>query len=227
MANSAKVIFNIEERRKNTGPLDRSPDLASLSRTSSSHPLPAASESVAVLSCESIREEVVRSRPLITNSTVSYARLSLIAPRAEDYDGDTYRRMGINIDLSYNNNPKFQRYKWRLTNKRSEFYANLPDDWTEDWAYSNAWAHYNTLTTDRWIGKACYRNAKGSKSKLKLVPLTAMVLWHQDDAMHYRLWIESAEITGRFNLDSKSKYYVAASEPVKNFQPTTWAIIEL
>lgn len=227
MADSAKVIFNIEERRKNNGPSDRSPDLASLPRTSSSHPLPAASDSVAVLSCESIRKEVMLSRALITQSTISYARLSLITPRPEDYDGDTYRRMGVNIDLSYNNNPKFQRYKWRLTNKRSEFYANLPDDWTTDWAYSNAWAHYNTLTTNRWIGKACYRNAKGSKAKLKMVPLTAMVMWQEDDEMCYRLWIESAEISGRFNLNSTSKYYVAASEPVKNFQPTTWAIIEL
>lgn len=220
---SAKVILKKEERRKNTGLSPGPLGLASLSRTSSSHPLPAASEK----SCQDIRREALSSRPLINSSTISYARLSLVSPDAEDYDGSTYDRLAVNLDISFNNNTRFQKYKFRLTNKRSEFYANLPDGWQSDLCYGSAWECFNEQTDARWIGKACYRNLKGRHKKLKLVEFTAMTLWRAGDTFAYRFWIEDAEVAGTFDIEAKSKYYVACSEPVHNFQPTERSIIQL
>ena len=220
---SAKVILKKEERRKNTGLSPGPLGLASLSRTSSSHPLPAASEK----SCQDIRKEALSSRPLITLNTISYARLSLVSPAAEDYDGSTYDRLAVNLDISFNNNTRFQKYKFRLTNKRSEFYANLPDGWQSDLCYGSAWECFNEQTDARWIGKACYRNDKGRHKKLKLVEFTAMTMWRAGDTFAYRFWIEDAEVAGTFDIEAKSKYYVACSEPVHNFQPTERSIIQL
>jgi hypothetical protein len=220
---SAKVILKKEERRKNTGLSPGPLGLASLSRTSSSHPLPAASEK----SCQDIRKEALSSRPLITLNTISYARLSLVSPDAEDYDGSTYDRLAVNLDISFNNNTRFQKYKFRLTNKRSEFYANLPDGWQSDLCYGSAWECFNEQTDARWIGKACYRNDKGRHKKLRMVEFTAMTLWRAGDTFAYRFWIEDAEVAGTFDIEAKSKYYVACSEPVHNFQPTERSIIQL
>ena len=220
---SAKVILKKEERRKNTGLSPGPLGLASLSRTSSSHPLPSASEK----SCQDIRREALSSRPLINQSTISYARLSLVSPSAEDYDGSTYDRLAVNLDISFNNNTRFQKYKFRLTNKRSEFYANLPDGWQSDLCYGSAWECFNEQTDARWIGKACYRNDKGRHKKLKLVEFTAMTMWRAGDTFAYRFWIEDAEVAGTFDIEAKSKYYVACSEPVHNFQPTERSIIQL
>lgn len=223
LADSAKVILKKEYRRKNTG-LEPGPlGLASLSSASPPLPLPSASGE----SCGVIREEVLRSRPLIGNSNISYARLSLVNPSADDYDGTTYNRLSINIDISFNNNTKFQKWKFRLTNKRSEFYANLPQGWQNDFCYGSAWECFNEQTDARWIGKACYRNDKGRFSKLKLVDFTALALWRSGETFAYKFWIEDAEVAGTFDIIAKSKYYVACSEPVHNFQPTTRSIIQL
>jgi len=220
---SAKVILKKEERRKNTGLSPGPLGLASLSRTSSSHSLPEASEK----SCQDIRREALSSRPLIDLNTISYARLSLVSPDPDDYDGSTYDRLAVNLDISFLNNTRFQKYKFRLTNKRSEFYANLPNGWQSDLCYGSAWECFNEQTDARWIGKACYRNDKGRHKKLKLVEFTAMTMWRAGDTFAYRFWIEDAEVAGTFDIVAKSKYYVACSEPVHNFQPTERSIIQL
>jgi len=134
----------------------------------------------------------------------------------------------VNMDCSFDNNTAFQRFKWRVTNKRSEFYANLPAGWDADLAYGSAWEYYNELTMTKWIGKATYRmNRRDNVSKMKLVPLTAIVLWTDGEHMHYRLWLESAEVTGVFNIASESRFYLSSSEPIKNFRPSGMRAIEL
>jgi len=222
-ADSAKVILKKEERRKNTGLTPGPLALASLSSASPPFPLPSASEE----SCLEVRREVMSSRPLIGTHNISYARLSLINPAADDYDGQTYARLSVNIDISFNNNTKFQKWKFRLTNKRSEFYANLPEGWKTDMCYGSAWECFNEQTDARWIGKACYRNDKGRYKKLKLVEFTAMTMWRAGDTFAYKFWIEDAEVSGTFDIEAKSKFYVACSEPVHNFQPTERSIIQI
>lgn len=223
MANSAKVILKKEYRRKNndTGlPADLS-DLSSASSTPL--PSPLANEN----KCFALRNLIRSTRPEITRDMISYARLSLVDPNPDDYDGEVYNRFGVNIDISFNNNTKFQRYKFRLTNKRSEFYGNLPTDWPQDQAYGSAWAFYNSMNCARWIGKACYRNQRGRHANLKMVPLTSMVMWRDDQTLRYQFWIENAEVAGTFDIESRSRYYIACSEPVHNFQPTAFEIIKL
>lgn len=228
-ADSAKVILKKKEvRSKNdlaVGPLGLS------SRQDASLPplSPAEKgEDTREESCAGIREEVMQSRPEITNGMISYMRLSLLNPKASDNNGATYTRLAANMDCSFNSNTKFQKFKWRVTSKRSEFYANIPADWKEDAAYGPAWDLYNSIDNPKWIGKACYRmNRKDSASKMKLAPLTAMVMWAQDEVMHYKLWIENAVVEGTFNLGSESKYFMASSEPVKNFKPSGMKVIQL
>lgn len=226
-AEVAKVILKKKEVRSNNdlpiGPLG----LASLSGTSSPHLLLSAKEEDHESSCEGFRREVLSSRPLLDTERISYMRLSLLDFDAKDFDGKRYTRLAANMDCSFNNNHKFNRFKWRLTNKRSEFYANLPSDWRQDPAYSAAWDSFNS-TDSAWIGKATYRlNRREQANKMKLVPLTAMVMWAVEDEMHYRIWFESALVTGQFNLPPSSKYFVASSEPVRNFKPSGFQRLEL
>lgn len=223
MTDSAKVILKKEERRKNNGLSPWPLASTSSSGTSSPRPLPAASEK----SCGVIRKEVLESRPLITLANISYARLSLVNPDPDDYDGQTYDRLAVNLDISFNNNTQFQKWKFRLTQKRSEFYANLPQGWQSDLCYGSAWECFNEQTDARWIGKACYRNDRGRHKRLRLVEFTAMTLWRCQDTFAYRFWIEDAEVTGRFDIEARSRFYVACSEPVHNFQPTERSTIQL
>lgn len=230
-ANSAKVILKKKEvRSKNeaeaSGPLGLS------SRQDAPAVLPPLSPSEKVAeaeeSCEVIRRGVMESRPQITNEMISYMRLSLLNPKSADNDGSTYTRLAVNMDCSFNSNTKFQKFKWRLTSKRSEYYANIPSDWQSDAAYGPAWELYNSLDNPKWIGKACYRmDRRESATKMKLAPFTSIVMWAQNETMHYQLWIENATVSGSFNIESESKYFMASSEPVKNFKPSGMRVIEL
>ena len=224
---SAARESNIKEERSNkkeevvtSGPLG----LASLSETLS----PSLSQTSSTNECEALRLEIRNSRPLITHSQISYVRLSLLTPKTADNDGTNYTRLSINMDLSINNEHKFDKFKWRLTDRRREYYPNLPVGWETDATYQPAWDLFNSLTTPRWIGKACYRlDRREQAQKLKLVPFTAMVAWVENETIQYQLWIESAEIAGSFNIDTASKHYTAASEPVKNFKPTGFRLFKV
>jgi len=154
-------------------------------------------------------------------------RLSLLAPKAQDHDGTAPTRWAINMDVSFNDNTKFQKFKWRLTNKRSEYYANIPEGWEHDLAYGSAWEYFNELTYTKWIGKACYRLEKRAQAqKLKLAPLTSIVMWNVGETLHYKLWIENAKVVGTFTWQDTSKF-VAYSEPVHNFKAKEIAIIQI
>jgi len=228
--NSAKVILKKKEvRSKNdlaVGPLGLS------SRQDAPAVLPPLSPSAKVEdevpSCRESRREIMESRPEIELDTISYARLSLLNPKSSDHDGTQPTRWAINMDCSFNSNSKFQKFKWRVTNKRSEFYANLPQDWASDLAYGSAWEFYNELTYTKWIGKACYRlDKREGASKMKLVNLSAIVMWTDGEQMFYRFWLENAAVDGVFNITSDSKFYMASSEPVRNFKPKGAQSIQL
>lgn len=201
---------------------------SSASPQSSSTPgISPSAKSEGSISCGEVRKGLLVDRPEIQNSNISYMRLSLLSPKADDNDGHIYTRMAINMDVSFNDSTQFQKFKWRLTNKRSEFYTNIPQGWENDFAYGSAWELYNELTTTKWIGKACYRmTKKAGAQKLKLAPLTAIVLWAHGDTLHYRLWIENAEVEGQFIYRDVSKF-VAYSEPIHNFKASEMAVIKL
>ena len=226
MTDSAKVILKKKEVRSNTG-LTPEP-LALFERDASLPGLSPAEKEPEPETCRAIRRDIRRSRPEIDLAMISYMRLSLLTVRASDTDGHQPTRLAVNMDCSFNNNTQFQRFKWRVTNKRSEFYANLPQGWETDLAYGSAWEYYNELTMTRWIGKATYRmNRRDNASRMKLVPLTAIVMWTDGEDMYYRLWLESAEVTGVFNIASESRFYLSGSEPIKNFRPSGMRAIQL
>lgn len=225
MANSAKVILKKKEVRSNNGPEPGPYGLTSSEDASLPLLLPSAKVEE---TCRSVRRDIVKQRPLLDYDSISYMRLSILAPKAADNDGRMYSRWAINMDVSFNDNPEFKKFKWRVTNKRSEFYANLLPGWETDMAYGNAWEFYNQLEVAKWIGKATYRlNYRDRVSKMNLAEFTAMVLYTDGEHMFYKLWIEDAEVEGRFDIDSTSKFYVGASEPVKNFKVKTRRVIEL
>ena len=226
MANSAKVILKKKEERSNNVLADWPLGLASLPGTSSPPLSPSAK--VSETTCQAVRQEILGSRPEIETSIISYMRLSLLTPSAKEYDGKSYARLAINMDVSFNNESKFKRFKWRVTNKRSEFYANIPAGWEHDLAYGQAWEFFNELTMTKWIGKATYRlNRKDNAQKMKLADLTAIVVWTDGEFMYYRLWIENAQVDGKFDIESDSKYFAASSEPIRNFTASKRGIIEL
>jgi hypothetical protein len=168
----------------------------------------------------------MRERPAITRNQLTYMRLSMLHPRANDNDGTRYTRLAFNMDMSVNSNTDFLKLKWRLTNKRSEYYTNLPTGWEQDPALNRAWECYNDLD-QAWLGKACYRKTSRTGGlKLKMVPLTSMVAWMDGETMHYHLWVEDAEVTGTMTWN-EMKHYAGYSEPVRNMQPTEFKILKV
>lgn len=222
-SNIKEVISKKKEESVASGPLGLfKPPEASL-------PPLSPAEKVETPSCKAVRQEIMSARNPISVSAISYMRLTLLQPKTADNDGQMFTRLAVNMDCSFENNTKFQKFKWRLTSKRSEFYANIPSGWESDLAYGSAWEFYNELTMSKWIGKACYRmDRRDSAQKMKLVDLTAIVIWADSDLnMYYRLWIEDAEVNGIFNIESQSKFYISSSEPIKNFKPSHRGVIQL
>ena len=225
MANCAKVILKNKEVRSNTGSPPGPTGLTSSEDAALPLLLPTAKVEE---TCKSVRRAIVKERPLLDYDSISYMRLSLLTQKLADNDGRMYSRWAVNMDVSFNDNPEFKKFKWRATNKRSEFYANLLPGWESDAAYGNAWEFYNQLEVAKWIGKATYRlNYRSKISKMNLAEFTAIVMYSDGEDMFYKLWIEDAEVEGRFNIESASRFYTAASEPIKNFKVTTRRVIEL
>lgn len=217
-SNIKEGIRNKEEEPEGSGLLAKT----SSSETSSPQPLPAAN-----VSCQWIREEIVKSRPIFDTQQISYMRLSLLNPKATDSDGSTYTRLAFNMDMSINHNTKFDKLKWRLTQKRSEFYSNIPSDWEKDIAYSSAWDHFNSIKGNKWIGKACYRkDGKGTGLKLQMVPLSSMVVWMEGETMHYKIWLENVEVEGVI-IYNQLKHYAGYSEPVRRMEATTFKLFKV
>ena len=173
---SAKVILKNKEviRKNGQGPLPYG--LTSSQDAPSVLPLlspPAKVEDHET--CRGLRGEIIKSRPLIDYDSISYMRLSLLNPKAADNDGRMYSRWAINMDVSFNDNPEFKKFKWRVTNKRSEYYANLVEGWETDLAYGSAWEFYNSLEVAKWI----YQSLKNALL-IRLKPLQWQLLFHRD-----------------------------------------------
>ena len=212
------IRYKKEDIRRNNAPSEL--PLASTSSSETASPLGLLSANPEGLG----RGNGSPQRAPVEDSNISYMRLSLYNPPADHYDGETYHRLKVNMDVSFNASTEFKKFVWRLTTKRSEFYGNLPADWRDTPAYAGAWAKFNSLdgVSTRWIGKATHRMTQRQRShpKMKLVKEFAMVAWTGEDYIEYAIWIEQARVQGLFNINKNTKYYMAASEPVHNFQPT-------
>ena len=154
-------------------------------------------------------------KPLAT-SEISYAALTLhrANPKRPAAPG---RR--VNLDFVVNDSTNFNKLVFALTQKDSDFYANLPDNWTDITAYNAAFEFYRQvkkLKIEAWIGKGCIRQTyrPGKRSKSKMRASTAMVIYNDSGTVSGRCWIEGAEFDFEFDhLMENSSLYLAKSEP--------------
>lgn len=160
-------------------------------------------------------------KPLST-SEISYAALTLLKPNPNKVKEN---RQKVNLDFIVGESIKFNKLVFSLTQKDSEFYANLPDDWQEITAYADAWKLYRDFKkiNDAWIGKGCIRQTykPGKRTKSKMRAETTMVLWRNADGVYGRCWIESSVFDFEFDqLMEHSRLYLAKSEPFQ--APVVW-----
>lgn len=152
-------------------------------------------------------------------SDIAYAALTLhrANPRRPNATGKK-----VNLDFVVNESTNFNKLVFALTQKDSDFYANLPDHWSDITAYAEAFAFYKNvkqLKIPAWIGKGCVRQTwkPGKRVKSKMRANTAMVIYSDSGNISGRCWLEGAVFDFEFDqLLEDSKLYVAKSEP---FQP--------
>ena len=152
----------------------------------------------------------------LTLSDIAYAALTLYRPNPKKLQDN---RRKVNLDLRVGESTTFNKLCFALTQKDSEFYANLPDNWRDLPPYATAFDFYRELKTLKmpaWLGKGHirqrYRAGGAVKNKLRLG--TAMVIWNNQGAVSGRCWIESAVFDFDFDqLIDNSAWYVAKSEP--------------
>lgn len=165
-----------------------------------------------------LKEKVIgigSNKPLAT-SDIAYAALTLHAANPKRPNA-TGRK--VNLDFRIGESTNFNKLVFALTQKDSDFYANLPDHWNSITAYADAFELYREvkkLRFDAWIGKGCirqtYRPGRAVKSKMRMG--TAMVLYVNQGMVQGRCWIENAVFDFEFDqLIENSKLYVAKSEP--------------
>lgn len=155
-------------------------------------------------------------RKPLTLSEISYAALTLYRPNPKKQQDN---RRKVNLDFRVGESTTFNKLCFALTQKDSEFYANLPDNWRDITPYATAFDFYRELKTVKmpvWLGKGHirqrYRAGGAVKNKLRLG--TAMVIWNNQGAISGRCWLEDAVFDFDFDqLIDSSPYYVAKSEP--------------
>jgi hypothetical protein len=158
------------------------------------------------------------AKPLTTNQ-ISYACLTLHKPKPKKL---TENRQRVNLDFRIDASTNFNKLVFSLTQKDSEFYSNLMDDWGSVSAYIDAFTLYKDLKGQGikcWIGKGCirqtYKKGKGLKSKMRAE--TTMVLWDTSGSVGGRCWLEQAVFDFEFDqLLDASAHYIAKAEP---FEP--------
>jgi len=158
-------------------------------------------------------------KPLAT-ADISYAALTLFKPKPKMIKE---HRQKVNLDFIVGDSTTFNKLVFALTQKDSEFYKNLPDNWQDFEAYSEAWKLYRDLKENftnipAWLGKGCIRQKfkPGKHSKSKMRSETAMVIWKDQGVVSGRCWMESAVFDFEFDQLMESDLYLAKSEP---FQP--------
>jgi hypothetical protein len=165
-----------------------------------------------------LQEKVIgigSNKPLAT-SDISYAALTLhrANPKRPNATGKK-----VNLDFVVNDSTVFNKLVFALTQKDSDFYANLPEHWRDITAYADAFDFYReikNLKMEAWVGKGCvrqtWRPGKRVKSHMRLG--TAMVVYNTDTGISGRCWIESAVFDFEFDqLIEDSRLYLAKSEP--------------
>lgn len=157
-------------------------------------------------------------KPLAT-SEISYAALTLHRPNPKRPNSSGKK---VNLDFIVNDSTTFNKLVFALTQKDSDFYANLPDNWEDITAYAQAFEFYRQLKKlkiEAWCGKGCIRQTwkTGKRIKSKMRAATAMVIFNDRGAIRGRCWIESAQFEFEFDqLLEDNRLYLAKSEP---FQP--------
>ena len=157
-------------------------------------------------------------KPLAT-SEISYAALTLHKQNSRRPNSPGKK---VNLDFVVNDSTTFNKLVFALTQKDSDFYANLPDHWQDIEAYAQAFEFYRSvkrLKFETWIGKGCVRQTwrPGKRVKSKMRASTAMVIYNDSGIISGRCWIEGAQFDFEFDqLLEHSQLYVAKSEP---FQP--------
>lgn len=154
-------------------------------------------------------------KPLAT-SEISYAALTL---HKQNPKKPTAPGRKVNLDFVVNNSTNFNKLVFSLTQKDSDFYANLPDNWQDIQAYSDSFEFYRQvkkLKIEAWIGKGCIRQTykPGKRTKSKMRAATAMVIYNDSGTVSGRCWLEGAVFDFEFDqLMENSGLYVAKSEP--------------
>lgn len=226
----AKLILNNKQQTLNTnskqyGKQFASPAVADFSEKLPAFQAPTGSLGLADKSAQEVKGGIdlvlsmgPTAKPLAT-SQISYACLTLHKPNPKKL---TDHRQRINLDFRIDDSSKFNKLVFSLTQKDSEFYSNLMDDWGSVAAYINAFTLYKDLKAQGikcWIGKGCIRQTykKGKSLKSKMRPETTMVMWDKGDSVGGRCWLEQAEFEFEFDqIVHNSAHYMAKSEP---FEP--------
>jgi len=160
-------------------------------------------------------------KPLATTD-ISYAALTLHRPNPKKLKDN---RQKVNLDFVVSESTTFNKLMFALTQKDSEFYLNLPEDWQDTKSYAEAFAFYKEckqLKIDAWVGKGCirqpYRKGRRVKSKMRLE--TAMVLYKHQGEISGRCWLESAMFDFEFDQLIDSDLYLLKAEPFQT--AVTW-----
>jgi hypothetical protein len=159
-----------------------------------------------------------KPKPL-TLGEISYAALTLYKPNPKKPNAPGRR---VNLDFRVNDSTTFNKLVFALTQKDSDFYGNLPDDWQQMDYYQQPFEFYREikqLKIEAWIGKGCIRQKyiKGKSIKSKMRLGTAMVIYKHQGIMQGRCWLESSVFDFEFDqLMQDNDLYLAKSEP---FEP--------
>lgn len=168
--------------------------------------------------------------PALQNSDFVYACLSLHHVKRSKKHGTEEtesRRRKVNLDFRIKDTPshKFNKLKFTLTWKPSEFLKNIPVSSQHHRSYTRSMAIYQDIKeqTDRvWIGKGNLRQYFDGGPRTIIKENTSMVLYDHDNTIGGYLWIEDAEIEFEFDTLIDNKYYFMKCEPIKVLD-VSWA----
>ena len=182
------------------------------------------------LGSEAQRESGNVIAPALRISDFTYACLSLHhykKSKKANAENTESRRRQVNLDFKLQSSgAKFNKLKFTLTWKPSEFLKNIPEAAQQHRSYSRAMAIYKDIRehTDRvWIGKGNLRKFFDGGPRSVIKENTSMVLYEDQGVISGYLWVEDAEIEFEFDtLVDNNKYYFMKCEPIKVLE-VSWA----
>lgn len=161
--------------------------------------------------------------PALQISDFTYACLSLHHYKKSKKAGaenSESRRRQVNLDFKLQSSGnKFNKLKFTLTWKPSEFLKNIPESAQQHRSYTRALAIYKDIRehTDRvWIGKGNLRKFFDGGPRSVIKENTTMVLCDYQGTISGKFWIEDAEVEFEFDtLVEGNRYYFMKCEPIK------------